>query len=142
MRVILAPRRAAAIALRNPEALVVDYDGQSIRRGADQVVLGAGQKRTQVFQLCAAFCCVIGSHLTRSDLIDLLWGDDEEGGPLRAENVVAQMIHCTKPFQAWAGLRVVRYRDGRTVVSASASPHHGESFRIRFRGVVPLKAAA
>lgn len=142
MRVILAPRHAAAIALRNPEALVVDYAGQCIRRGADRAVLGTGPKRTQIFRVCAALCCAIDTHLWRAELIDLLWGDDPDGGPLRAENVLAQVVHRAKPFLTWAGLRLVNRSCGRIEIVPSAQPDHGRSFQLRFRHVIPLGVAA
>lgn len=142
MRVILAPRRAAAIALRNPEALVVDYAGQCIRRGADRAVLGTGPKATHAFLVAAAYCCAINGHVWRSDLVDLLWGDDAEGGPLRAENVLAQVTHRMKPFLAWAGLRAVNDSAGRIFVTVAAEPAHGLSMQISFRRVLTLKAAA
>lgn len=142
MRVILAPRRAAAIALRNPDALVVDYAGQCIRRGADRAVLGSGPKRTQMFRIAAALCCAVGSFISRSDLIDLLWGDDPDGGPEWSWNCVAQMVRWTRPFQAWAGLRVVRHRDGRTVVTTAPAAIHGRSLHVRIRDVLPIGVAA
>lgn len=142
MRVILAPRRAAAIALRNPEALVVDYQGQCIRRGTDRAVLGSGPKATQAFLIASAYCCAIDGQVWRRELIDLLWGDDPDGGPLRAENVLAQITHRMKPFLAWAGLRAVNGSDGRIFISPSAKPAHGLSMQISFRRVLTLKAAA
>lgn len=142
MRVILAPRRAAAIALRNPEALVVDYAGQCIRRGADRAVLGTGPKATHAFLVAAAYCCAINGHVWRRDLVEMLWGDDPEGGPLRAENVLAQVTHRMKPFLAWAGLRAVNGPDGRIFITVSTEPTHGRSMQISFRRVLPLGVAA
>lgn len=144
MRVILAPRRAAAIALRNPEALVVDFDGQCIRRGADRIVLGSGRRPTQLFRLCAALCCSIGSSIGRDELIDVMFGDDPYGGPLHAESVLSKNLTHTKPFRTWAGLTVTRSMLGRVEVSETVPRHHahGPSFRISLHGVWPVGVAA
>lgn len=144
MRVILAPRRAAAIALRNPEALVVDYQGQCIRRGADRIVLGKGRKPTQLFRICVAMCCAVGRSIGREDLLDAMFGDDPYGGPLHAESVLAKNLTHTRPFRAWAGLTITRSIRGRIEVSETAPRRHahGSSFRISLHGVWPVGVAA
>ena len=125
MRVILAPHRAAAIALRNPEALVVDYQGQCIR-------------------ICVAMCCSVGRSISREDLLDAMFGDDSYGGPLYAESVLAKNLTHTRPFRAWAGLTITRSILGRIEVSETAPRRHahGSSFRISLHGVWPVGVAA
>lgn len=144
MRVILAPRRAAAIALRNPEALVVDYQGQCIRRGADRVVLGSERNPTQMFRLCVALCCTVGRSISREALLNAMAGDDPEGGPLHAESVLAIYLARTRPFRSWAGLTITRPIAGRIEVSETAprGHAHGPSFRISLHGVWPVGVAA
>ncbi len=144
MRVILAPLRASAIALRNPDALVVDYEGQCIRRGADRIVLGRGRKPTQLFRICVAMCCSVGRSIGREDLLDAMFGDDLYGGPLHAESVLAKNLTHTRPFRAWAGLTIKRSIAGRLDVSETTPRRHahGPSFRISLHGVWPVGAAA
>lgn len=142
MRVILAPRRASVIALRNPEALVVDYETRCVRRGAERVNF-YGNAPTKRFQFCAALCCAAGSEISRYDLIEMLWGDAEDGGPLCAYNIISRMLYDARPFLRWAGLTVQStYFFGMIEVRPNGAPQAQGSFRRDHGNRHPRRVAA
>lgn len=76
-------RRASA---RWPADLLVNINGRcSLARGGRAVVVPAKVARI----LAALFC---GRVLSKADLIELLYGEDPDGGPDRAELQISQLI--------------------------------------------------
>lgn len=143
MRVILAPRCASVIALRNPEALVIDYENRCVRRGSERVSFSYGTAPTKTFRLCIALCCAAGGDVSRSDLIDLLWSDDEDGGPLRADSIISTMLCHARPFLLWAGLAVHSTKFfGRVEVRVTGVPQAQGSFRLGHGSRRPWRIAA
>lgn len=142
--VILATRGAARIARRRPDALVIDYSRQCIRRGTQRVDLSTGVGPSQLFRFCAALCCAIGGRVWRHDLIAALWADDPDGGPLWVDSILSKLVSHARPFLAWAGLTIRSVKcPGRIEIAVAERPTLAvSSFRISFHGLWPSEAAA
>lgn len=55
---------------------------------------------------------LLGGGLTRDRLIDIIYGDDPEGGPLRARNVIDVRLAQWKPRFKALGLRLHKEKRG------------------------------
>ena len=116
-RIILAPKNGARIAARNPDAVVVDYDEVRLRRGQISVQVTGRGKIGLTFRTAALICSCAGKVLQNAAIIEALWGDDAEGGPIAPINNFHQHEYRARYALAAVGLMVVN-RYGRFEVLA------------------------
>lgn len=76
----------AGLAARRRDALVLDIVGCSISRAGERVFMAR-----MPFRFVACLAAASGQWIQTRDLIEALWGDDEDGGPLKARQILSVM---------------------------------------------------
>jgi hypothetical protein len=93
---------------QSPDMLFVDLYSNGFAR-AGMVIKAPPQPRLILLALAGRF----GLWVDKQHLIDMLWGDDPDGGPDEATKTLSVLLHQTKPLAALLGYRIESwsYRD-------------------------------
>lgn len=138
-RVLLAARNAQALALTNPDALVIDAVPQRIWRGPDRVEFANNRRWSQIFTVSLIVTAALGHEIHRDEVVDALWGDDPDGGPLDTDDAIATLLHQIRPYLRWAGLsiRCTRFFKRIAVAGTERALVGHPSFIIGSHGISP-----
>lgn len=91
MHVIITTRQASLIATQNPAQIVIDMPGMRILKNNT-----AAQFSPAVFRFAAGVIAASGRLVTRNDLIEALWGDDPDGGPIDPNKLLDVYLHKSR----------------------------------------------
>lgn len=84
---------------RDDDAIRVDFSNATISRGEATIHLQPMQ-----FVFAAIVLARAGQFITYTDLIDGLYGDRADGGPLRPMLIIRQHMHYVRPQLARLGI--------------------------------------
>lgn len=94
----------AARSMKNPQALLIDFDKRRIARYGQVVRL-----TPLYFRTVAVLAVACGGWVDYGVILDALYGDCESGGPDDARNAVYQVHAKLKPMIDLLGLRIDTY---------------------------------
>lgn len=123
--VILATRAVNAA----PNALVLDLSNHTIwQNGRSLFHKNYVLSRPVTFRVIAALLAAAPKPVMLNELVDFVWGDDEDGGPDSAAKCIDVAIHKVRPVVFALGCQIVR--------------RHRVSIQIMPLPAVPLARAA
>jgi DNA-binding response OmpR family regulator len=99
--IIKAAPKGSRSPIADPAALVCWVCSNKVRRGAVEVVLPALQMRMLMCLMSRAPALV-----TFDELIQAVWGDQRDGGPLNAAHTVKRSLVILKPAALLLGLQI------------------------------------